>query len=260
MFEQIKERLKDRIFYQEDNGLLVKGDCLDILPMLPDDSVDLVLTDPPYNVRWKSAIELHGRKAMMHFADEVKKGWDNVSLKELYQTIFPHLDKLLKNNGSVILFTSQEGVGYAKDEAMKNGLDMKCEMIWEKQNPLPQVRKKNYLCAFECIVWLARWNEKKCDFTFNFGTQNEMKNIFRFPICQGNERTDHPTQKPIELMKKIVLIHSNEGDIILDPFLGSGTTAVASKQLGRKYIGIEVSKDYLDMAVKRLQGISGNLF
>ncbi|MBT9164370.1 MAG: Modification methylase DpnIIB [candidate division WS2 bacterium] len=259
MFRQLAEQLKDEVFYQEDDGLLVRGDCLDILPMLPENSVDLVLTDPPYNVRWKSAIELHGRKAMMHFADEVKKGWDNVCLKELYRTIFPHFDKLLKVNGSVLLFTSQEGVGYAKDEGMKNGLDMKCQMIWEKLNPPPQVRKKNYLSTFECIIWLARW-EKKCNFTFNFGAQNEMKNIFRFPLCQGQERTAHPTQKPQELIKKLLLIHSNEGDIVLDPFLGSGTTAVACKQLGRRFIGCDINAKYCEIAKKRIMSVSEPLF
>ncbi len=223
---------------------IIQGDCIEIMKTLSDKSIDLILTDPPYNVRWKSAIELHGRKAMLHFADEVKKGWDNVNLKDLYKLIFPQFDRLLKENGSVILFTSQEGVGYAKDIAKENNLDMKCEMIWEKLNPLPQVRKKNYLSAFECIVWFSRWHEKKCDFTFNFSTQNEMRNVFRFPICQGNERWQHPTQKPLKLIEKLIHTHSNENDLVLDPFIGSGTTAVACKKLKRNYIGIELSKKY----------------
>ena len=117
---------------------------------------------------------------------------------------------------------------------------------------MPQVRKKNYLSSIELILWVARYAEK-CPFTFNFEGQNEMHNFLEYPICSGAERTAHPTQKPLALIGKLVRIHSNKGDVILDPFLGSGTTAVAAKKLGRNYIGIEINPDYVKIAEERLK-------
>lgn len=232
---------------------IIQGDCLKILRTFPDKCIDLILTDPPYNIWWKQEIELHGRKNIYH-NKEIKE-WDAVNLKKLYKTIFPIFDRILKDNGSIVMFTSQEGVGYAKDIGKKHNLDMKSMMIWRKTNPIPQIRKKNYLSSFECMVWLARWNDDFCNFTFNFLTQNEMHNVFEFPICSGAERTAHPTQKPLELIKKLVYIHSNENDLILDPFCGSGTTCVAAKMLKRNYIGIEINPDYVRIAQERIQKI-----
>jgi len=130
----------------------------------------------------------------------------------------------------------------------------------EKTNPIPNIRHKNYRSAHENIIWFSRWNEKKCDFTLNFINQQEMKNIFGFPICGGNERENHPTQKPLLLIQKLIQIHSNKGDIVLDPFIGSGTTAVAAKMLKRNFIGIEISKKYCEIARHRISATTSPLF
>lgn len=187
----------------------------------------------------------------MHHQKETKK-WD-IGVKDIYKKYFKEFDRIVKENGSIIIFVRSEYISYAVDEAKKNNFDSKATIIWHKTNPIPQVRKKNYLSSIETIWWCARYNEKKCDYTLNFQTQNEMHNFFEYPLCGGLERFEHPTQKPLELIKKLLIIHSNENDIVLDPFLGSGTTAVACQSLKRNFIGIEISPEYCEIARQRLR-------
>jgi len=236
---------------------LFNEDCFEGIKRIPDNSVDLVLTDPPYNIKTKQPIELHGRKAM--YIDIIEKmGWDNIDIKELYNDIFPEFNRVVKNDGSVIIFVRTEWITYAIESAMKNNFDIKATITWHKTNPIPQVRKKNYLSSTESVLWFARWDEKKCPFTFNFKKQKEMHNFIELPLCGGKERIclngeTHPTQKPLALIKYLLEIHSNENDVVCDPFFGSGTTAVACKQSNRNFIGYEIEKKYVDMANKRLE-------
>ena len=229
---------------------IINADCLEVMKELPDKCIDMVLTDPPYGLKWKQSIELHGRKAIYGHRVETEK-WDNVDRK-FYEVLFTELDRIVKDNGSIIMFSNTEYITWLYEVGQENNFGYKATICWHKTNPIPQIRKKNYLSSIEFVSWLARYNEKKCDFTFNFKKQNEMHNFIEFPLCGGNERTSHPTQKPLEMIKQFVDIHSNEKDIILDPFLGSGTTAVACKQLNRNYIGIEISKEYCEIARRRL--------
>ena len=203
-------------------------DALEFLKSLDEKSVDLVLTDPPYAIKWKQQIELHGRKVMYHKFDELAGdgGWDKVDIKQLYLDLFKEFDRVVKDNGSVLIFVRNEWITYCLEAGKQFHFDVKASLYWEKNNPIPQVRKKNYLSSVETVVWLARWNEDFCDFTFNFKKQKEMKNFIRLPLCQGLERTEHPTQKPLTLIKFLLEVHSNKGDLIIDPFVGSGTTAV----------------------------------
>jgi len=225
-------------------------DAIEFLKKIPDNSVDLVLTDPPYNLRWKQQIELHGRKAFYHNYEELK-GWDKIN-KEFYFKLFNEFDRIVKDNGSIIIFAKTELVTWIMEAGLVNNFDYKATINYVKSNPVPQVRKKNYCSSFETICWLVRWNDKKCNFTFNFKSQKEMHNFIVMPICSGNERTKHPTQKPLKLISHLLEIHSNKKDIILDCFMGSGTTAVACKQLGRNFIGCDISEEYVKIANKRL--------
>ncbi len=238
---------------------IICGDCLEEIKKLPDKSIDLILTDPPYQIRWKSQIELHGRKAFYHNYQELKN-FDNLDVKKLYEKIYPEFDRILKETGSLLMFVRNEKITYAVDEGLKNNLDTKATIFWHKTNPLPQVRKVNYLSSVESIIWQARWFDKKLLFTFNFKTQKEMHNFIEMPICSGKERTSHPTQKPLKLIKYLLEIHSNPNDLVLDPFLGSGTTAVACKELHRNYIGIELNPNYCKIAEKRLKATPTPLF
>ena len=240
---------------------IYKMDAVEFLKQLPDKSVDLILTDPPYNLdfsKYDSLTDKTGRK--FHHTENLN--WDlkkNIDLKEVGKIIFKEFDRIVKDTGSVIIFAPQEWAYYYYEPAIENNFDLKCQLIWVKSNPIPQMRHKNYRSAHENIVWFARYNEKKVPFTFNFINQKEMKNVFEFPILGGKERIRdknnkavHPTQKPLKLIKKLIEVHSNQTDLIVDCFMGSGTTAVASKQMGRNFVGCEINEEYIEVANKRL--------
>ena len=243
-------------------------DCLELMKDIPDKSVDLVLTDPPYNLdfsKYDSLTDKTGRK--FHHTENTK--WDlkeNFDLKEISKKLFKEFDRILKESGSIIIFGCQEWAYYYYEPAIENNFDLKCQIIWIKSNPIPQIRHKNYRSAHENIVWFARYNPKKVPITFNFINQKEMKNVFEYPILGGKERLRdkdnqalHPTQKQLDLIRKLVSIHSNEKDLVIDCFAGLGTTAVACKQLNRDFICGDISKEYCDIANKRLEQNTLNL-
>lgn len=240
--------------YYKDNWITIYNmNCIEGMKQLENKSIDLVLTDPPYNLDMrKQPIVLHGRKVM--YSDLINKAkWDIVDIQKLYNDIFPSFDRIVKNNGSIIIFVRTEWLTYCIESAMDNNFDIKATITWHKTNPIPQVRKKNYLSATESILWFARWKKEKCPFTLNFRTQKEMHNYIEMPLCGGKERTAHPTQKPLKLIKYFLLNHSNAGDTVLDGFLGSGTTTVACKDHNRFCIAFETKKEYCDMAVERVR-------
>lgn len=228
-------------------------DCFDGLSLISDKMVDLVLTDPPYKVKLKDSIDLKNRKAV--YKDFEQMGWDDINIKDLYERLFPHFDRIVKKDGSVLIFCRLEWITYVIESAIKNNFDVKSTIIWHKTNPVPQIRKRSYLSACEAVIWLARWDKDKCLFKFNFKTQKEMHNFFEFPICQSPERTQHPTQKPLKIIYNLLCIHSDKGDTIIDPFSGSGTTPVACKILDRNFICFEKNEDYVNISNKRLRNI-----
>jgi len=221
---------------------LYQGDCFTILDSIEDNTIDLVLTDPPYGIDWKEQIKFNNKKAYYSKGFDELKEWDLVDIKELYNKLFPILTRVTKDTGSIILFTRNENVTYAIESAAASGFYHKACIYWVKTNPVPQVRKRNYLSSVETIVWSVK---TKDSFTFNFSTQKEMLNYIQMPLCQGKERTEHPAQKPLALIKKLMAIHSNKEDTILDNFLGSGTTMKAAIETGRNCIGIEANKKYI---------------
>lgn len=244
------------------------ADCLEVMKDIPDGSIDLILTDPPYNLdfsKYDSLTDKTGRK--FHHTENLE--WDDknkIDMKEISKILFKEFSRIVKQTGSIIIFGSQEWAYYYYEPAINNNFDLKCQIIWIKNNPIPQIRHKNYRSAHENIVWFARYNEDKCPFTFNFINQKEMKNVFEYPILGGAERLRdennqalHPTQKPLRLIEKLVRIHSNENDIVLDCFLGSGTTAVACKMLNRRFIGIEKEEKYCAIARNRLSNVPERL-
>ncbi len=227
------------------------GDTLEKLKEIPDESIDLVLTDPPYKISQKNKIYRNyrsGKRADISF-DYGKWDYDFDPIPFLEET-----KRVLKQYGQWIIFCAEQQIGIYR-KWFEDNAHFKQIIIWEKLNPLPQFRKCGYRQATEMIMWAYKNKPHKKDQHFNFLTQEEMKNIFRFPICGGNERTNHPTQKPLNLIIELLKRHSFKNDIVLDCYLGSGTTAVAAKKLGRKYVGIELNKEYISTAKKRIKAI-----
>ena len=219
--------------YYEHAGITIyHGDCLDVLPLL--EQVDHVITDPPYNVRAED-IDIVGRSAMRRDFGEWDDEWSpRPSLTEWY--------RLMREGGSVLAFTSDRLISeYRTAEFKPRGT-----IVWLKDNPAPSPRP-GYVQATEWIVWLQKEGQR-CVWNATGYTPN----VLRYPICAGLERGSHPTQKPLRLMRSLVEQYSKPLETILDPFMGSGTTLRAAKDLGRKAIGIEIEERYCEIAAKRL--------
>jgi site-specific DNA-methyltransferase (adenine-specific)/modification methylase len=221
------------------------GDAFKLLKEIPDNSVDLILTDPPYNLGEHSTgnLSFKNRTNINNDIGDWDKGFDPTMLVDDFI-------RILKPTGNLFIFCSYNLIG-KYHELLDDKFDSFNFMAWHKTNPTPKFRKAGFLNSIELIV--SCWNKGH---NWNFGKQNEMHNFIEGPICMGTERLSdpkHPTQKPLYPLKHIINIASNPDDIILDPFMGVGSTGVASLQLNRKFIGFELEKQYFDASEKRLK-------
>ena len=232
------------------NLLLINDDCFNALKKIPDNSIDLILTDPPYNIAPYSTgnIKFDWRSDINNDVAE----WDLEPLKPEF--LIDEFKRILKPKGNIFIFCSYNIIGdYHK--VFDPEFDTFQFMVWHKTNPVPNFRKSSFLNSCELIV--SCWNKGH---TWNFTTQKEMHNFVESGICMGSERIKdengknlHPTQKPLAVLEKIIKIASNEGDVVLDCFNGVGSTGEAALKLKRKYIGIELEKEYFEATIKRLK-------
>ena len=159
--------------------------------------------------------------------------------------------KVIKDDGCIIIFCSYLYISFLIEELKKNNIDVKDVLVWKKSNPMPRNINRRYVQDMEFAIWGVKKNAK---WTFNKPDNKPyLRSVFETSTVSGNERTNHPTQKSLEVFSELIKIHSNENDLIFDPFSGSGTTAVACKVLNRRFVGCEIDKKYFDIAVKRLQ-------
>lgn len=225
---------------------VVNGDCMNYLSQIPDNSVDLILTDPPYNIAQYSTgnIDLPGRSALNNDLAE----WDLPPIEPA--ALLDDFKRIIKPDGNVFVFTSYNLIG-KWHEAFDSEFDTFQFFVWHKTNPAPKIYKNGFLNSCEMIACM--WNKGH---KWNFSTQNEMHNFFESPICMRPERLSepkHPAQKPVKLLEHIIKIASNEGDVIFDPFMGVGSTGVAALENNRKFIGIEIEPDYFAAASTRME-------
>ncbi len=234
------------------NYALYLGDYLQVIKEIPDSSIDLILTDPPYNLAQYSTGNLKFDWRADRNNDVAE--WDLVDLDP--NNLVDEFKRILKPKGNIFVFCSYNLIGeYHK--AFDPVFDTFQFMVWHKTNPVPNFRKTSFLNSCELII--ACWNKGH---TWNFTNQKDMHNFVECGICMGNERIKdssgknlHPTQKPISILKKIISIASNENDLILDCFNGVGSTGEAALRLNRRYIGIEIEKQYVEVSKKRLDNL-----
>jgi len=210
---------------------IIQGDCLEVMKGIPDKSVDLVVTDPPYGIAYKKKGEI-----------SMIGDYGNV-----LGLVLPDLYRVLKDNGAIYIFTSFKLLGdwlYRFQSYFK----MHNLLIWDKKRNSGLQMGFNYGFRYEMIFFGSKGLHKLKGYYDDVLIFDKVK------------KRQHPTQKPLDLIKKIIELSSNEGDIINDPFLGSGTTAVACKELGRRYIGIEISPEYCEIARRRINAIQELLF
>lgn len=220
---------------------LMQGDCLERMKEIPDGSVDMILTDPPYNIARKNNFHTMGRVGIDFGAWD--KGFDLFSyMKEI--------PRLLTKNGSVIIFNDWKNIGEIARFGESIGLAIKDMIRWEKSNPMPRNKDRRYITDYEVAVWLAMPKAKWC---FNMEGDTYYRPLYKGSLTTQSEKTSHTTQKPVYLMEKLLKTHSNEGDTILDMFMGSGTTGVACLNLNRNFIGIELDENYFNIAKSRIK-------
>lgn len=226
--------------------ILRQGDSRELIKSIPDKFVDLILTDPPYNISQHSTgnIPLPGRSAINNDLAE----WDRVPFNP--KEWVDELLRILKPTGNLFIFTTYNQIG-----DWYNCLDKRFDttqfMIWHKTNPAPKIFKAGFLNSCEMIY--CCWNKGH---TWNFISQAEMHNFIESPICMRPERLTnpkHPAQKPTSILKKIITIASNPGDIVFDPFMGVGSTGIASLALERKFIGFELDEVYFNASKERIE-------
>jgi DNA modification methylase len=224
---------------------LVRGDCREHLPKLRAASVDLVVTDPPYGLQSDTTIA-RSKRCKFGQASDIRASFSWDARPDL--TWVSECMRVLKPGGTLIAFYEREHLHDVIAEA-RHHAGVLCDVgAWHKTNPVPQVRKVKWASALELFVVITKTGERH---TFNW-QHGYHHNVIVAPICQGRERTAHPTQKPLAVIVPMIRYWSNPHDLVLDPFAGSGTTAVAAKGLGRRYLAIERDRVFHSICVDRL--------
>ena len=221
---------------------LINGNNLDVLSDIPDNSIDLILTDPPYNISRKNNFESLNR-AGIDFGD-----WDKNA------DLFTWIDKvprIVKKGASIIIFNGWRNLNGIAERLEKNGFVVKDIIRWEKTNPMPRNRDRRYIVDYEFAIWAV---EKHNKWIFNRQSSTYDRSEIKMPIASRAEKKfgAHPTQKPVKLMEELVMRHSNNNAIVLDPFMGSGSTGVAAINTNRDFIGIELDQTYFKIAENRI--------
>ena len=245
---------------------IINGECLKELKKIPDETFDLIFADPPYNLQLQNNLT----RPDMSKVNAVNDKWDQFeSFKTYDKFTFEWLyecRRILKKNGSIWVIGSYHNIFRVGKIIQDLGFWILNDVIWNKNNPMPNFRGTRFTNAHETLIWASK--SKKSKYTFNYQSMKsfnddlQMRSTWNFPICSGKERLKnkgkkvHSTQKPEALLHRIILASSNKQSFILDPFLGSGTTAVVSKKLGRYYFGIEKEKIYFQAANERLKNTS----
>lgn len=233
---------------------IINEDCFEVLKKIKV-KVDSIIVDPPYNTSNKNTKILKGRKAISSDFGN----WDYFSNDEflIFTKKWIELSKdILKDNGNILIFSKLEYVSDIKRIYESLGFKHHGTIIWHKTNPVPQIRKTGFLSSCEAILWATKgFDNEKISYTFNFSTQKEMHNFIETPICMGKERSKHPTQKPKKLISHLVKIFSNENDLILDCFAGSGTLLECANELKRSSINIEKDKDFFNILKNRANNL-----
>ena len=242
---------------------ITNGNSLEILKKIPDKTFDLVFADPPYNLQIGKKLKRPDDSKVNGVNDK----WDQFKNFNDYDNFcklwLTESKRVLKDNGSIWVIGTYHNIFRLGYHIQNMGFWILNDVIWRKNNPMPNFRGTRFTNAHETLIWASK--NKKSKYTFNYQSLKclnddlQMRSDWTLPICSGNERIKkngkkvHSTQKPESLLYRILLASTNKGDFVFDPFLGTGTTAVVAKKLGRNYFGIEREKKYFKTAKQRLE-------
>ena len=250
-----------KYYFETDNFKLIYNDIFKAIKKFEDKSVDMIFADPPYFLS-NDGITCSGGKMV-----SVNKGeWDRtLSIKEKHKfnkKWIKECYRVLKDNGTIWISGTLHNIysiGMALEE---EGFKIINNITWQKTNPPPNLSCKTFTHSTETILW-ARKDLKKCKYTFNYNIMKElnnnkqMKDVWTTSLTKPSEKKcgKHPTQKPLEILDKIILASTKENDLILDPFCGSSTTGISAVRLNRRYIGIDNEKEYIELSKRRYKEI-----
>ena len=241
---------------------IINGDSLEELKKIPKETFDLIFADPPYNLQLKNELTRPDRSKVSAVNDK----WDQFENFKKYDDFtfswLTECKRTLKKDGAIWVIGSYHNIFRVGRAIQDLGFWILNDVIWNKKNPMPNFRGTRFTNAHETLIWASK--SEKSKYTFNYQSLKclnddlQMRSNWELPICNGSERLKnngkkvHSTQKPEALLHRILLATSNKNDLVLDPFLGSGTTAAVAKKLGRSYYGIEKEKNYFKAAELRL--------
>ena len=245
---------------------ILSGDCIEAMNSLPEASVDLIFADPPYNLQLKG--DLH--RPNNSLVDAVDDAWDQFDSFAVYDAFtrawLKAAQRLLKPHGAIWVIGSYHNIFRVGAALQDQGYWILNDVVWRKSNPMPNFRGKRLTNAHETMIWASKSEGAK--YTFNYEALKalnegvQMRSDWVLPICNGGERLKdekgdkaHPTQKPESLLHRVLVAATNPGDVVLDPFFGTGTTGAVAKKLGRDFIGIEREEKYRKIAEKRISKV-----
>ena len=242
---------------------ILEGDCIEAMNSLPAESIDLIFADPPYNLQLRGDLHRPDNSQV----DAVDDAWDQFASFATYDKFtndwLKAARRLLKPNGAIWVIGSYHNIFRVGATLQNEGFWILNDVVWRKSNPMPNFRGKRLTNAHETMIWASKNEAGK--YTFNYEALKalnegiQMRSDWVLPICTGHERLKddngdkaHPTQKPESLLHRVLVGTTNPGDVVLDPFFGTGTTGAVAKMLGRDFIGIEREEKYRKVAKKRL--------
>ena len=241
---------------------IINGNCIEELRKIPEKSFDLIFADPPYNMQLGEVLERPDNSKVASVNDAWDKFKDFDSYDKFSNLWLKESKRILKDNGSIWVIGSYHNIFRLGYHMQNLNYWILNDVIWRKNNPMPNFKGTRFTNAHETLIWASK--SKKSKYTFNYQSLKclnddlQMRSDWLIPICNGKERLKkkgkkiHSTQKPESLLHRIILATTNKGHSILDPFLGTGTTAVVAKKLGRKFCGIEKDKNYFSAAQERI--------
>ncbi len=247
------------------NQILV-GDCIQELRKIPSESVDLVFADPPYNLQLNGDLTRPDQSKVDAVDDDWDKFSDFASYDAFSRAWLAECRRVLKPNGALWVIGSYHNIFRVGTIVQDLGYWILNDVVWRKVNPMPNFRGRRFTNAHETLIWASRGQKSKYCFHYEamkiFNDDSQMRSDWTLPLCTGGERLKdangdkvHPTQKPEALLQRVMLSSSNPGDIVLDPFFGTGTTGAVAKQLGRNFIGIERDETYAAHARRRIEAV-----
>jgi len=242
---------------------ILSGDCIEVMQGLPAGSVDLIFADPPYNLQLKGTLHRPDNSLV----DAVDDAWDQFDGFAAYDRFtkdwLAAARRLLKPDGAIWVIGSYHNIFRVGSALQDAGFWLLNDVVWRKSNPMPNFRGKRFTNAHETLIWASRSEGAK--YTFNYDALKalneglQMRSDWTIPLCTGHERLKdangdkaHPTQKPEALLHRILVATTNPGDVVLDPFFGTGTTGAVARMLGRHWIGIEREAAYISAATARI--------